>query len=133
MSRLAGYLKYNPNDIEDAVIIYPDKTLSEIVRDGLEAIDNAVRAVIARHEKEIAMAEAAKMQEAKLRAMKRDSILRYNDEGMRHAALAARGDLRWLQPGYYGGLGALQAQGCQAQTAGFSAQQRAASTGIFGF
>lgn len=131
MSRLAGYLKYKPSEIEEAVIIYPDKTLSEIVRDGLEAIDNAVKAVIAKHEKEMAMAEAAKMQEAKLKAMERDSILRYSDDGMRRAATAAA-QSQWGMRQAYGGLGALQGQGDHAQASGFAAQQVAA-TGIFGF
>lgn len=54
MKELEQYLKDHYFQGENNIIVIePKPTLSKIVKDGLQAIDDAVARVIARHEKEI--------------------------------------------------------------------------------
>jgi len=54
MNRLERYLKdHYFDDGKNVITIDPKPTLSKIVKDGLQAIDDAVLGVIARHEAEI--------------------------------------------------------------------------------
>jgi len=119
MNKLERYLKdHYFDDGKDVITIEPKPTLSKIVKDGLQAIDNAVAGVIAKHEAEIEAEKKPKIDYKKF----------YDD----HMSQAARNKIEAVRYAQMSGLQGTGGLAGQAALQGFNARAQGSYSGLYG-
>jgi len=89
MNRLDRYLKdHYFNYGKNVITVEPKPTLSKIVKDGLQAMDDAVMGVITRHEAEI---EALKKPKIDYEKLYKEQVAQQAEAQRRHFNAAAQG------------------------------------------